>query len=93
MINQEKKNDIAAVLRQKGVFLHCPMCGNTHFIMAESYVRLDLQDDFDGVKLGGPSLPSAAIVCDRCGFISLHALGLLGGIPQTNKGENDASKK
>lgn len=93
MIDVQKKNDIAEILRQKGVLLHCPMCGNTHFIMAESYVRLDLQDDFDGVKLGGTSLPSAAIVCSRCGFISLHALGLLGGIPQTKKEENDVSQR
>ena len=93
MKEKKKKNDIVAALREKGVFLRCPMCGNSHFIMAESYVRLDLQDDFDGVKLGGPSLPTAAIVCARCGFVSLHALGLLGGIPQTNKEENDDSKK
>jgi hypothetical protein len=31
---------------------------------------------------GGQTVPAAAIVCNRCGFLSQHALGALGLLPK-----------
>ena len=40
-----------------------------------------MQDRLNGIVLGGPSIPSIPIICNRCGFISSHALGILGLLP------------
>ena len=42
----------------------------------------DLKDNLNNYVLGGPSIPSIAIVCSKCGFISSHALGVLGLLPK-----------
>jgi hypothetical protein len=68
----------------------CPMCGNNHFVLLDSYLRNDVQEDFESVRLGGPSIPATVIVCSNCGFMSQHALGTLGLLPK--KKEPDAPK-
>ena len=59
----------------------CPMCGHAHFTIADAYLSNTLQTDFNSVTLGGPSIPSLAIICTNCGFISQHSLGILGLLP------------
>ena len=90
---EEKKRIIDALterVRKNGRSFTCPMCGNNHFVLLDSYIRNDVQDDFDGVRLGGPTVPAAAIICESCGFISQHALGTLSLLPK--KKEEDAPK-
>lgn len=55
----------------------CPMCGNNKFAVLEGYLRNDVQQDTSGFVIGGASVPAVAIVCDRCGFISQHAVGVV----------------
>ncbi len=90
MISNEEKSKIILELsnRINSGIIKCPMCGNNHFFIADGYFNTPMQDNLDGLELGGQSIPSIAIVCDKCGFISSHALGVLGLLPgQTNESQ------
>lgn len=80
MISQEEKQRIIQKLNAKlgHTGAKCPMCGNTHFIIADGYFNTYIQDDLKNFNMGGQSIPSISIICDKCGFMSLHALGILG---------------
>jgi ribosomal protein S27E len=86
MLSQETKNRIIEVLntrlRANGRAVQCPMCGHNNFAISDAYISNSLQDDFQNIVLGGPSIPSIAVICTNCGFISQHALGVLGLMPQ-----------
>ena len=86
MISNEEKQRIVSELfkRINSVKIKCPICGNDHFIIADGYFNSTLQDNLNGFVIGGPSMPSIPIVCNRCGFISSHALGILGLLPKQN---------
>lgn len=90
MISKEEKQKIISELNNRINLgnLKCPMCGNNHFIIADGYFNTMMQDHLNGIVLGGPSIPSIpsiAIVCNKCGFISSHALGVLGLLPKQNE--------
>lgn len=92
MFSEEKKQELIRALdgrlKQFGIPLKCPMCGNQHFSIADAYLRNDLQADLKSVNLGGPSIPAIAIICSNCGFISQHAVGVLGLLPK-EEAKND----
>ena len=85
MLDNEKKEAIVKLLnerlRKNGQSTRCPMCGNPHFTIADSYFNHTLQNDLKSVNLGGQSVPTIAIICTNCGFLSQHALGILGLLP------------
>lgn len=92
MFSEEKKKELIRALndrlRKYKTPLKCPMCGNMHFSLADAYIRNELQADLKKVNLGGPSIPAIAIVCENCGFMSQHAIGVLGLLPKEDK-KND----
>ncbi len=88
MISNEEKQKIISELNKRihSGNIKCPMCGNDeHFILADGYFNPPMQDNLNSFVLGGSSIPSIAIVCSKCGFISSHALGVLGLLPQQIK--------
>ncbi len=89
MISQEEKERIILELNNKlgSSGAKCPMCGNMHFIIADGYFNNFLQDDLNSINLGGASIPSISIICSNCGFVSQHALGVLGLLPRQNSNE------
>ena len=68
------------------------MCQNDNFDLVDSYIRNDLQDDLTSVSIGGRAIPAAAIVCSNCGFISQHAIGALGLMPNSAKVDSPESE-
>lgn len=96
MISNDDKQKIILKLNKRinSGNIKCPMCGNEHFIIADGYFNSIMQDNLNGLVIGGPSMPSIAIVCNQCGFISSHALGILGLLPkqtgESKKGEENA---
>lgn len=86
LLSESAKQKIVQKLTEKGVKTNCPMCGKTHFIIADGYFNNPMQSGFQGgLVLGGPSIPTIAIVCSNCGFTSQHALGVLGLLNQNEK--------
>lgn len=77
MINEEEKNTIIKSLMLKMPRLECPMCHNHHFILADGYIMLGVQDVKERIVLDGNVMPVIGLVCSRCGFVSFHSLGAL----------------
>jgi hypothetical protein len=61
--------------------LHCPRCNHEWFDVAPHYTSLSVSPQIGHTLLGGPVVPCAVTFCTRCGFVSLHALGVLGFLP------------
>ena len=94
MLAEEVRSKIAKLLDERlskyGNASKCPMCGHPHFALSEGYINQTLQFDLATVNLGGPSIPTIAIICTNCGFVSHHAIGVLGLLPD---GEAKDGKK
>jgi ribosomal protein L37E len=80
-VDSAERDRIVESLSKAKALLPCPRCGNESFSLVDGFVAQPIQPDFRNVQLGGPTLPSVATVCSRCGFISCHALGVLGLLP------------
>ena len=91
MLSQEKKQEIIQKLNERIQVLTCPMCHQHNFVIANGYFSHFLQDNMKDVSIGGSSIPTIAIVCTHCGFVSQHALGVLGMLPK-NEENKDGNK-
>lgn len=81
LLSVEDKQIIISKIQTIIPNLECPICHNRHFIIADGYFNSAIQGNLNGMILGGPSIPSIGLICNRCGFISHHALGVLGLMP------------
>ena len=81
IIPDEKKQQIINVLQQKGVNRPCPKCNHNNFTLVDGYFNQVIQPELKGITLSGPAVPSVVTVCTNCGYISQHALGVLGLMP------------
>ena len=78
----EQKEKIIKALNERGAIQPCPRCGHKNFTILDGYFNQTIQTELKGMITGGPSIPSAVVVCDHCGFLSQHALGPLGLLPK-----------
>ena len=92
MFDKEKKDEIISALVARAPQLECPMCHGKQFTFVDGYILYALQEKTNSMRLGPTTfLPSIQIVCSKCGFISSHALGTLGLLPQDiNDDSNNA---
>ncbi len=60
----------------------CPLCSNAQWSVAPGYMVSPVQKEMGGLVLGGPTLPTIAIICNNCGFVAHIALGPLGLLPK-----------
>lgn len=82
VLSEEQRKKIVSRLESRGVGRACPMCGENHWVVADGFFNHSVQGEIHkGMVLGGPSIPSTALICRNCGFISQHALGVLGMLP------------
>ena len=77
-LTEEEKKRIVRALNSAKVKAHCPMCSNETLSVLDGYFTPTLQAVPAAGLIGGPTVPSAVIMCNRCGFLSQHALGALG---------------
>lgn len=83
--SKKKRDEIIEKLKELGASKPCPRCGNKSFIIADGYFQNTVQNDLHHTTLGGKILPTAMIVCDQCGFVSQHSLGVLGLLPESGE--------
>jgi hypothetical protein len=87
-MNSDEKQKIIKILEDKGATNPCPRCGENNFAIIDGYFNQTLQEEIVGdIVLGGPAIPSIVTACTNCGFISQHALGALGLLPSSKKGD------
>ena len=90
-LSEQEKQKIIRALEERGAILPCPRCGNNSFTLLDGYFNQTLQTELKGIVLGGPSVPSVVVACNRCGYLSQHALGAL-GLLQSEESKNDKQK-
>ena len=93
-MNQEEKDNIIRILQERGANLNCPRCGNNNFSLVDGYFNQPLQAQLNNnLVIGGPAIPSVAVVCVRCGFLSQHAIGVLGLLPAQTQNSNENTQE
>jgi ribosomal protein S27AE len=92
-LTQEQKDKIIKALVERGAKLPCPRCGNDTFTLLDGYFNEIIQSEPKGIVLGGRTVPSIAVACNRCGFLSQHALGVLGLLPKEENQAVEEAKK
>ncbi len=89
------KKRIAQILSERGAMLPCHRCGNKSFSILDDYTKIPIQQDIDKIQdtiLGGESVPAVIVACNKCGAITLHALGALDLLPKDGVSENVEKK-
>lgn len=80
-LSEQEKQKIIKALQERGATIPCPRCGNSSFTLLDGYFNQTIQTELKGMVIGGPSIPSVVVACNRCGYLSQHALGVLGLLP------------
>ncbi len=83
MLTEAQKKKIVKALEDRGATQPCPRCSNNDFTLLDGYFNQTIQTELKGMVLGGQSIPSVVIVCTRCGYLSQHAIGVLGLLPDS----------
>lgn len=76
-LTTSQKETIVKTLKSKSG-LACPMCQNKQWTIGDEIVSVNPVSLSGSTVMGGPFIPMVQVVCNNCGFISHHALGLLG---------------
>lgn len=69
---------ISKILTDKGAINPCHRCNANEFVILNGYSMLGLQDNLNGIVIGGNSVPMVNVVCTRCGAVTSHVAGALG---------------
>ena len=80
-LSQEQQQAIIAALERAEARAPCPRCGNASFTLLGGYFVHHLQFGGADFSFVNPSVPTAVVACNRCGFLAQHALGALGLLP------------
>lgn len=55
----------------------CPFCHRREFQVVKGFFQNIVQEDPLSFNLEGRSVPAVQIICQNCGFISHHSIGVL----------------
>lgn len=76
-LTDKQKNTLHSNLRNK-ISGACPMCGGNQWSLSDELVAPPALSLGGGLAIGGPAIPMLQLVCTNCGFVSHHAVGMLG---------------
>jgi hypothetical protein len=76
-LTTNQRQIVMAALNARGVRA-CPLCANNGWTLGEELVTASTTSLAGGMVIGGPTIPMIQLVCNRCGFVSHHAVGVLG---------------
>ena len=68
---------VAEALKRVGANADCPRCGNKTFNVLKGFFAHSIQVNPRGVQIGGAVIPTAVLVCNRCGYLVQHDLSTL----------------
>jgi hypothetical protein len=78
-VDKARQEEIIQVLKAKGVDKSCPRYGNEKFeLIGETGVQLQENPNPLRWIIMGPVVPVILIACNKCGYLTQHAQGLLG---------------
>lgn len=75
------KDQILKVLKEKGALTPCSRCGHDSLTFINGYFNALIQDQANTLKDTGRGMPYICLLCNNCGFIIQHSLGILKLMP------------
>lgn len=72
--SEELPDRVIAALKAKKVTAACPSCGENSWGLTSNEVRIEAYPLATPLGTTTRYIPSAALVCNNCGFIRLHSL-------------------
>jgi hypothetical protein len=66
----------------------CHRCGNNNFALLDGYSYFPIQEKISEAVFGGSNVPAILIVCNNCGAVTPHAIGVFK--PFDNSGKKEA---
>ena len=76
-LTEREKETIMSNIKAK-IRGSCPMCGGNQWNLENEIVGTVAASIGGGLGFGGPYVPMAQVICNNCGFVAHHAVGLLG---------------
>jgi hypothetical protein len=80
-LDPEVHREIAAALDAHGAKQPCPRCDTNTWVLLDGFLNHSGTDKPGTVVLGGTTIPTIALICRNCGFLSLHSAVILGVEP------------
>lgn len=97
VVNEDKefKEKVVNALKERNAVLPCPRCSSQTWSIGGFFNQALQSPQWQGLVIGGPSIPSVVVICDQCGFLSQHALGVLDLLPKQDKpdSKNEAKER
>ncbi len=88
-MNEVKKKQIINALTQRVGGFVCPICHQAKYTFIDGYTLDPLQEEYQGLHLGGKMVPSVMLVCGNCGHIDKFSLGVLGLMEKEEQSKED----
>jgi hypothetical protein len=84
-LNDDQMREIIEILHKRKSRQPCPRCRNKDFTLIDGYFNQPIQKSVPvsvtDIINEGPFISSIVVVCTRCGYLSQHALSVLGLLP------------
>ncbi len=77
-LNESQKQKVIDALTTVGAVKPCPRCDNPTFATADTAFARPLQTSLPQILIAGSYVVTVAVFCTNCGFLSEHAIGVLG---------------
>jgi hypothetical protein len=84
-MEKEEKEKIAEKLLERNAVKPCPRCHGVKFTIMDNFGKTTLNPELEGYGIGGPFVPFIIVICNQCGFMSQHAVGVLGLLEKSDK--------
>lgn len=84
-MNELEKQKIIDTIKQKGATNNCPRCNQKDFTLLEGYFIPEIIPTIPVFFPTSASVRSIVIVCNNCGYMSQHAMGILELLPIINE--------
>jgi hypothetical protein len=92
-LSDTERRKILEALKEAGAILPCPRCANRSFGLIDGYFNPTVQTSVSSIMLGGTTVPSIVVVCNRCGYLAQHALGGLGLLHKKDTGQEEGKNE
>lgn len=89
MLTDKEKQEVKEIIINKVHNLTCPMCKKQNFMVADGYFINGLHTKASIMDWNGQAIPTIGIICENCGFVSQHALGIIGIIDKIKNEEDE----
>lgn len=77
------KQEIITKLQERNPNLKCPLCEKGEMVLADGFISHPINKELSGsLIIGGPTVPTIAVICKNCSYMMQFSIGALGLLPR-----------